>query len=232
MQGSEATREPHQADQRLRVAALGDRAVQLAQRPGNELDPLLLAAVSLRREKVGCEEQVHLLVGEARAREVGEDRLPVPGAAADLLGELALGGLQRLLPLDIQAPCRNLQERRFADRLARLAHEPYVLVVVRDDCDRSSMAHDLARDLFSVGVAESLDSHVHDPAVVDGLAAQRFEGAAHRSSAATSSESECSLAERASSSASALPAASAAPKNSGSAASPRPIVSIGSPLAA
>ena len=54
-------------------------------------------------------------------------------AAADLLGQLALRGLQRLLAVDVQAPGRDLQQVRLADRLARLAHEPHVLVVVGDD---------------------------------------------------------------------------------------------------
>ena len=182
------------------------------------------------------------LVGEAGAGVVGDDRLPARGAAADLLGELALRGLQRLLAVLVEPPGRDLEQVRLADRLARLAHEPDLALVVGEHPDGAAVAHDLPLDDFAVGVAEALDAHVEDAPGVDRLAAERLERRAASSSrlAAAVAGSSPGPAWSAgpvpnpsgASSASAAPPASAAPKNSGSSARLRPIVSAGSPLAA
>jgi hypothetical protein len=47
----------------------------------------------------------------------------VLGGLADLLGELALAGLERRLAL-VELARRDLEHVRIADRRARLAHEP------------------------------------------------------------------------------------------------------------
>ena len=48
---------------------------------------------------------------------------PVAGALADLLGQLALGGVERGLPLLVELARGQLQEARLAHRLARLGDE-------------------------------------------------------------------------------------------------------------
>jgi hypothetical protein len=70
------------------------------------------------------------LVGHPRARHVRRDRLPLLGRLADLLGELALGGLERRLALLVEAARGDLEEVRVVERLARLADEVEVRVVV------------------------------------------------------------------------------------------------------
>ncbi len=82
--------------------------------------------------------------------------LPLRRGLADLLDQLALGGLQRLLALDVELAGRELEQVGHADRLARLAHEPDRLAVVGDDADRALVADDLARRLLPVLVAERL----------------------------------------------------------------------------
>ena len=54
----------------------------------------------------------------------GAERLPVGGLLADLLGELALGRLERVLALLVELAGGDLQQVGDADRLARLADEP------------------------------------------------------------------------------------------------------------
>ena len=81
----------------------------------------------------GRVEDVDDLVGHARARHVARDLLPPRRGLADLLGQLALRGLERRLALLVEPPGRDLEEVGVADRLARLAHEPEVRVVVGDD---------------------------------------------------------------------------------------------------
>jgi hypothetical protein len=132
---------------------------------------------------------------------------------ADLLAQLALGGLQRRLALDVELAGRQL-EREAQDRLARLAHEPDALVVVGDDRRRVLAADDLALDLLAVVMAKALDGDGEGLAVEDGLTAERLNLLAHRLPAICPS---------------AVPAASAAAKNSGSS---RPIERVGRPLAA
>ena len=139
----------------------GDRAVEVGQRPADDLDALVL--VGLRRTVVvgqaGGVEDVHDLVEHADAGGEARDRLPASSArSADLLGQLAARRVQRRLALLVEAARRDLQEVGVADRLARLADEPDVLVVVGDGRRRALVVDDLALDLVAVGVAEALDA--------------------------------------------------------------------------
>jgi hypothetical protein len=138
----------------------------------------------------------------------------VLGGLADLLGQLALRGGQGALPLLVELAGGDL-ERPLADGLARLAHEPHVLVVVGDDPHGAHVADDLALDLLAVGVAEALDAHLADDAVVGDLAADLLERLAAHAPATIAASTE--------------PAASPAAKKSSSSSSPRPIVRAGRP---
>ena len=63
------------------------------------------------------------------------------GLLADLLGELAAGGLERVLAFDVELAGGDLEQVGHADRLARLADEPQLVVVVEDDdADRARVA--------------------------------------------------------------------------------------------
>ena len=118
----------------------------------------------------------------------------------------------QLVAGDVELAGRQF-ERGAPQRLARLADEPDVRVVVGDDRRGIHAPHDLALDLLAVAVAEALDAHRELAALVDGVAAERLDRfvlGAHVISA------------------SAVPAARAAAKNSGSS---RPIERVGRPLA-
>ena len=95
-----------------------------------------------------------------------------------------------------------------------------MLVVVGDGGRGALVVHDLALDLLPVGEAEALDRERDDPALVDRAAPHGLEAAVGGAHGAWILP------------ASAVPAASAAAKNSGSSASARPIVRAGRPLAA
>ena len=95
-------------------------------------------------EMPGGEEEVDLLVGEAGRGEERAERLPVGGLLADLLGELALGGLQRVLALLVELAGGDLEQVGDADRLARLADEPELVAVEHDDADRAGVVDELA----------------------------------------------------------------------------------------
>src|SRR5437660_9243008 len=100
--------QPQERDQRLRVLAFVDRVVEFAERPGNDLDPLVLLGLSLRclRELRG-QVQPYALIAEAWARVEDLDLLPVGGLFADLLGELAFRGVQRRFSLDVELAGRD-----------------------------------------------------------------------------------------------------------------------------
>src|SRR5688500_3340886 len=68
-----------QADERLRVAATGDRRVQLGERNRLDVDPLALDLVARLVAQAGREEDVALLVGEAGRRVVRGQVLPLIG---------------------------------------------------------------------------------------------------------------------------------------------------------
>src|SRR3978361_1486842 len=73
--GVQPPRQPEQPDQRLGIAALCDRLTQLRERPAHELDALVLLALRVRLVQIGRVEEANLLVSDARARGVSEDRL-------------------------------------------------------------------------------------------------------------------------------------------------------------
>src|SRR4051794_7246385 len=146
---AQAAAEQEQADDRLGVRRLGDGVVELLERPRDDLDALLLPGLGLRVREPGGQVEVDALVGEARRREEGVELLPVLRGLADLLGELALGGVERLLSLLVVLPGRDL-ERHGAGDLPRLADEPDGLVVVGDHPDRAGMCEDLAGHLAAV----------------------------------------------------------------------------------
>ena len=95
-----------------------------------------------------------LLVREARRGEERAERLPFGGLLADLLGELALGGLQRVLALLVELAGRDLEQVGDADGLARLADEPELVAVEHDDADGAGVVDELADRLLAVLVAE------------------------------------------------------------------------------
>ena len=116
-----AAAELEQPDQRLRVAHLVDQRVELGERARLDVDALVLVRLGLGVRQPGGEVDVALLVGEAGRGVEGVQVLPVLGRLADLLGELPLGGLQRLLALDVELAGGQLEQVGRADRLARLA---------------------------------------------------------------------------------------------------------------
>ena len=109
-------------------------------------------------------------------------------ALADLLRQLALGRLQRALALLVELAGGDLQQIRRADRLARLAHEPeVVLLVERDDPDGARVHDDVALDHLAVLVAEAHAPQRDEPAVVERLGADALEPGAHAAAASSSS---------------------------------------------
>jgi hypothetical protein len=160
-----------QPDQGLRVARLGDQLVELRECADVDVDALVLGDVGrlVYVGEAGREEEVDLLVGEAGRGEERAERLPVLGLLADLLGQLALGGLQRLLALLVELAGGQLEQVRHADRLARLPHQPDPLAVVGDDADGARVRDEIALDLLAVLVAERGPAHREELALVEGL---------------------------------------------------------------
>jgi len=146
-------------------SASGQRTISMRS-PGS-------ASTSQSRRPVAAK-HVHELVAVAGRRVKRQHLLPVVGIAADLLGELALGGLQRRLALDVELAGGQL-ERVLQQRLARLAHEPHVLVVVGDDRGRVLAADDLALDGLAVLVAEVLDADAELRTLERGAPAERLD---------------------------------------------------------
>src|SRR5690606_10988118 len=114
-------------------------------------------------------------------------------------------------PVDVELSGRHLEEPLLAHGLARLAHQPDVLVVVGDHAHRARVGDDLALGLRPVRVAEAVDAHVRDPALVLELAGDPL----HRTA---------SIAVQGAVAARPAPAASAAAKKSGSWSIVRPFV--------
>src|SRR5512132_1401059 len=184
---SESAAQLEQPDQRLRVAHLVDDRVELGERADLDVDPLVLVRLRRGVRQPGGAVDVADLVGEARRGEERVQVLPFRGGLADLLRQLALGGLQRLLALDVELAGRDLQQVGLADGLARLAHEPERPAVVADDADRAGVADDLARRLLAVLVAKRLLADGEDLALVLGLGADGLELGAHTAAASSSS---------------------------------------------
>src|ERR671915_533513 len=112
-------------------------------------------------------------------------RQVAPGASAlaDLLGELALGGVERVLPVLVELAGGQLEQCGLVDRLARLADEEQALAVEGHHGHRARVGHDLAIGLLAVVVAEAVDPDRRDPSLPDGLAANPLE--AHRAASST-----------------------------------------------
>src|SRR4051812_9497121 len=167
-------------DEGLGVVGGGDRAVEIVEGPCDELDALVLLDLGAADVvQAGGEEDVDALVGEAGGAPVGLEVLPVVGGLSDLLGELALAGVERLLALLVELAGGQLEQVGDADRLARLADQVQVLVVVGDDGDRAHVADDLALGLAAVVVAEAVAADGDDLALVDRVAGQAGEVGAH-----------------------------------------------------
>src|SRR3954447_17928703 len=125
------TAQLEEADQRLCVLAGVDGAVEVVERPRHELDALVLLdgrALDVRQARGQVD--MHLLVREAGGAPVGLEVDPVRGRLADLLGELAPGGVERRLALLVEPAGRDLEEPERAYGLARLADEVELLAVV------------------------------------------------------------------------------------------------------
>src|SRR3954453_4368944 len=183
---SEPPAELEQPDQRLGVARLVDERVELGQRARLDVDALVLVRLGLRVREVRGEVDVALLIREPRRGVEGGEVLPLRRGLADLLRELALGGVERRLALDVELARRQLEQVGGADGLARLAHEVDALAVVGDDGDRALVPHDLARDLLAVLVAERLRADRDELALVPGLPAGGLEARAHAAAASSS----------------------------------------------
>src|SRR5215213_7803105 len=174
-----------QPDQRLRVARLVDERVELGQRARLDVDALVVVDLRLGVREPRGEVDVALLVREAGRGVEGHEVLPVLGGLADLLGELALGRRERLLPLHVELARGQLEQVGQPDRLARLAHEVDALAVVGDDPDGALVADDVARDLVAVLVAERLRPDGEDLPLVLRLAAERLEARRHTAAASS-----------------------------------------------
>ena len=102
-----------------------------------------------RSTRSSREEQVRVLIAEPgrveELRELDEAARPV----ADLLLELAAGGLLGRLAVDVALAGRDLEDV-VADRGAELADHDDVVAVDRHDDDRAGMVHDGATELLAV----------------------------------------------------------------------------------
>src|SRR5215218_10937837 len=96
---SEPAAQLEQPDQGLGVARLIDERVELGQRAGLDVDALVLVSLGRRVREIRGEVDVALLVREAGRGVEGGEVLPLRGGLADLLRELALGGVERRLAL-------------------------------------------------------------------------------------------------------------------------------------
>src|SRR5436190_5762966 len=168
--GGAAGVELQQPDPRLGVLDRAEQVLQAVERPAHDLDALVLVRLGVLVVQGGREIEVDLLVEDPHARPERAERLPVLGALADLLGELAPAGLQRRLARLVELARRDLEHVGVVDRLARLPDEPEVLVVVADDPDCARVADDVALDLLAVGVAIAVVLDPDEVPLVDGLA--------------------------------------------------------------
>src|SRR4051812_38325508 len=180
----------HEADDGLGVLRGGKRAVEVGQRPADDLD-----ALALDRLRVGIlgepggQDDVDLLVHHADRRVERGQRLPVLGLQADLLGELARRGGHDVLAL-LELAGGELERVRVVDRLARLADEDEIGLVVADDPHRARVVDDRPLGLLAVGEAEPGELDGDERAVVDGLAAELLEAAVSGAHAARRSRSD------------------------------------------
>src|SRR6187200_1076732 len=114
---AQAVAQHQQPDQRLGVAAAGDRRVELVERARLDRDPLVLDLVARRVGQARGEVDVALLVGEAGRGEERRQVLPAIGRLPDLLGELAAAALERALPRLVELAGGQLEQVVVAGRL-------------------------------------------------------------------------------------------------------------------
>ena len=108
-------------DDRLGVGGARDQRLELVERADLDVDALVLVHLGplLDVGDAGGQEQMDLLVGEPGRGVEAPERLPVVGLLADLLRQLALGRLQRLLAGLVELAGGDLEQVGRADRLAR-----------------------------------------------------------------------------------------------------------------
>src|SRR3954447_15023272 len=156
-------------DEGLGVHARVDGAVEVRERPADDLDALVLVRLwPLDLPQARGQVEVDLLVREAGARVVGRHVRPLVRRQAEFLRQLALRGVLGRLAVDVQAAGRDLEDVVAHDPLTRLTDEPQVFLVVRHDAHRAAVLDVLALDLLAVGVAEPRLHDVEDAALVDG----------------------------------------------------------------
>src|SRR3954467_14688745 len=190
---SEPPAQLEQPDQGLGVARLVDERVELGQRARLDVDALVLVRLGLRVREVRGEVDVALLIREARRGVEGGEVLPLRPGLADLLRELALGGVERRLALDVELARRQLEQVGGADGLARLAHEGDEIAVAGRGAGRALVPHDLARDLLAVLVAERLRADRDELALVPGLPAGGLEARAHAAASSSKAKATSSM---------------------------------------
>jgi hypothetical protein len=132
---AEPLAQEQETDQGLGVPAILDHVVEVGERVTLDLDPLARLGLGVGIGQVGGQIEGDPLVRVAGSGVEGREELPVGGGLADLLGQLALGGLQGRLALDVQLARRELKEVGLARGLARLADQPDLPAVVGDDAD-------------------------------------------------------------------------------------------------
>ena len=171
-----------QADERLRVVAVGDRLVEAVQRPAHDLDALVLVGLGLQAasrrpvaayrwtrssEKPGAgEELVHRLPAARRPC-----RSPRPARAA----RSASGVLARLVELarrDLEQAGSPAASRGW--RTSQTCSSSWATIA-----DRAGVAT-ISRCLLAVRVAEALDARPRRSAPPDRLGADALEARAHR----------------------------------------------------
>ena len=91
--GGALERQPLQRDHRLGVLGLRDGGVELAQRPGDDLDAFILLGrgLSVAVAQIPGQKQPDVLVGESDARVEAAELAPVSRRLGDLLAELTPG---------------------------------------------------------------------------------------------------------------------------------------------
>src|SRR4051812_42860493 len=181
---------PHasERDDGLRILVGREDRVELRERDDLDVDALVL--VDLRAlvdvGDAGGEEEVDLLVREAGRGEERAERLPVGGLLADLLRQLTLGRGQRVLALFVELARGDLEQVGDADRLARLADEPQLVVIEDDDADGARMGDELANGLLPILVAERGALDGEELPVEDVLGLGALELGAHTAAASSS----------------------------------------------
>ena len=115
-------------------------------------------------------------------------QLEPAGREADLLGQLAAGGLLGRLAVDVADAGRDLEQQP-VERGPVLAHQRHPAVVEqRHHRDRARMVHDVALEGGAVGTREGADGQRDDLALVDRPLGDAGEPATLRRSAARAAD--------------------------------------------